>query len=87
VRVKTFRGSSRIEDAAAGELSPEVGQKRVVDGQEVVCAQGAWDSANRWNSAEDATTLEWMAGGLGYRIRQAGLGLDCEDLLHIVAPP
>ncbi len=48
-----------------------------------VCVQGALDAGGQWQAGEDASFLEWMVGITRYRIIQAGLGLSCEDLLHI----
>jgi hypothetical protein len=42
------------------------------------------DEKGKWQVEADAAILEWQEGDIHYSIRQAGLGLGCEDLLKIV---
>jgi hypothetical protein len=66
------------------ESYPAAAQRQVmVHGQPARCVQGAWDVQYQWRDAADAGILEWTAGDFSYRISHTGLGLHCEDLLHI----
>ncbi len=57
-----------------------------VHGQPGVCMQGDWDIGGQWQAGADAGALEWSDKSFSYRIRQTGLGLDCQGLQRIAGP-
>lgn len=90
--------SFRPRTAAAGEIRVTVTQGAwqadapypltaqqpvMLDGQPVVCVQGAWDNQHRWRTDADAGVIEWTAGAYSYRVAQVDLGLGCADLVRI----
>jgi hypothetical protein len=82
ISVETVRGSQGNH-----AFYPDSVQQVVsVRGQPGVCVQGMLDEQGRWQVETDTRILEWTAEGFIYRIRQTGLGLDCEALLRIVGP-
>jgi hypothetical protein len=76
--LETTLAEFKTPPSSAGE-SIQVGQASGL------CFQGGPDAQDQWQKTAKAGELVWEHDGLTFYVRQAGLVLDCRDLLHIVS--